>query len=313
MVDRYNRKIDYVRLSITDKCNFRCNYCMPEGIKFMDDNEWLSLSDIEKLVKVLKDLDFKSIRLTGGEPTLRPDIVDIAKIIQKYFGEFSMTTNGSLMHMLAKDLKKYGLKSVNFSLDSLDRETFRSITKRDEIDNVIKGLEESIKLGLNVKLNTVIQKMNFKEIFDLIEFAAKLNIPIRFIELMPIGNSYTEDEFVSEDELKSKISERYTLIPYNKKLGKGPSRYYVIKELNSIVGFISAITHNFCSSCNKIRISANGNIYPCLAYDYHINIKDAILNEEKLKERIRLTILRKPLKHYLNVVKKSTPMHKMGG
>ena len=313
MIDKYNRKIDYVRLSVTDKCNFRCNYCITEDTKFMNDSELLSLSEIEKLIKVLKDLNFKSIRLTGGEPTLRPDIIDIAKIIQKFYSEFSITTNGSLMYILVKNLKKYGLKNVNFSLDSLNRETFKSITKRDDLNNVIKGLEKSLELGLNVKLNTVMQKRNFNEVFDLMEFAAKYDLPIRFIELMPIGNNYNEDDFISEDTLKSKISEKYSLIPYNKKLGNGPSKYYLIKELKSKVGFISAITHNFCSSCNKIRISANGNIYPCLAFDYHIYIKDIIFDEEKLKEKIEFAILEKPQRHYLNEIKKVTPMHKMGG
>ncbi|WGS64295.1 GTP 3',8-cyclase MoaA [Marinitoga aeolica] len=313
MIDKYNRKIDYVRLSITDKCNFRCNYCMNENVRFMQDNELLSLIEIEKLVKVLKDLKFKNIRLTGGEPTLRPDIIDIAKIIKNYFGEFSITTNGSLMHILAQDLKKNGLKNVNFSLDSLNRYTFTKITKRDDLNNVLNGLEKSLEIGLNVKLNTVIQKRNFNEVFELIEFAAKYKLPIRFIELMPIGNNYNENDFISEDILKSKISEKYSLIPYDKKLGIGPSKYYIIKELNSKIGFISAMTHNFCSSCNKIRISANGNIYPCLAFDYHIPIKDVILKEEKLKEKIQFAILEKPQRHYLNEIKKVTPMHKMGG
>jgi cyclic pyranopterin phosphate synthase len=313
MIDKYNRKIDYVRLSITDKCNFRCNYCMNEDAEFMKDNELLSLNEIEKLVKALKELNFKNIRLTGGEPTLRPDIIDIAKIIQNYFGEFNITTNGSLMYILSKDLKKNGLKNVNFSLDSLTRETFRDITKRDDLNNVLNGLEKSLEIGLNVKLNTVIQKRNFNEVFELIEFAAKHKLPIRFIELMPIGNNYNEDDFISEDTLKSKIKEKYSLIPYNKNFGIGPSKYYIIKEINSYIGFISAMTHNFCSSCNKIRIAANGDIYPCLAFDYHISIKNVIKNENLLKEKIKMAVLEKPQKHYLNELKKKTPMHKMGG
>lgn len=313
MIDKYNRKINYVRLSITDKCNFRCNYCMNEDAEFMKEIELLSLNEIEKLVKVLKDLEFKNIRLTGGEPTLRPDIIDISKIIQNYFGEFSITTNGSLMYLLAKDLKKNGLKNVNFSLDSLNRDTFAKITKRDDLNNVLNGLEKSLETGLNVKLNTVIQKRNFNEVFELIEFSAKHKLPIRFIELMPIGNNYNEDDFISEDTLKSKIEEKYSLIPYNKNFGVGPSKYYIIKELNSYIGFISAMTHNFCSSCNKIRIAANGDIYPCLAFDYHISIKNVIDNENLLKEKIKMAVLEKPQKHYLNELKKKTPMHKMGG
>ncbi|KLO22240.1 MULTISPECIES: GTP 3',8-cyclase MoaA [unclassified Marinitoga] len=313
MKDKYNRKVEYIRLSLTDKCNFRCNYCMNEEVKFMQDNELLTLKEIEVLVKTLKDLNFKKIRLTGGEPTLRMDIVDVAKIIKKYFGTFSITTNGSLMYYLADELKKNGLNEVNFSLDSLNSENFKNITKRDELQNVLNGLEKSLKIGLKVKLNTVIQKRNLSEIFDLIEFAAKLNLPIRFIELMPIGKNYNDSDFISEKTLKDKIKEKYNLIPVKIKFGSGPSNYYLIKELNSYIGFISAITHNFCSSCNKIRISADGKIYPCLAFDYHISIKDVILEEDKLKEKIKFAIFEKPKRHYLSKLTKKTPMHKMGG
>ncbi|KAF2956934.1 GTP 3',8-cyclase MoaA [Marinitoga sp. 38H-ov] len=313
MIDKYNREIDYVRLSITDKCNFRCNYCMDENAKFMKEEELLSLDEIRILVRTLKNLEFKNIRLTGGEPTLRKDIIDISKIIQETFGKFSITTNGSLMNILAKDLKKNGLENVNFSLDSLNRYTFKKITKRDDLNNVLLGLEKSLEIGLNVKINTVIQKTNLSEVFDLIAFAANHKIPIRFIELMPIGNNYNDDDFISEDILKAKIEEKYTLIPYNKNIGIGPSKYYIVKELNSYIGFISAITHNFCSLCNKIRISAKGDIYPCLAFDYHVSLKNYFYNEKSLEKRIQMAVLEKPQKHYLNEIKKITPMHKMGG
>ncbi|MDK2886038.1 MAG: 3,8-cyclase [Thermosipho sp. (in: thermotogales)] len=313
MVDKYKRNIDYVRLSVTDKCNFRCNYCMIENAEFMNDNELLTLKQIETLIKVLKDLKFKHVRITGGEPTLRTDIIEIAKIIKKYFGNFSITTNGSLLDLLAKDLKENGLSSVNISLDSLNRDNFRKITRRDDLDKVLKGLEKAIKLGLKVKLNTVIQKANFNEIFDLIEFASKINVAIRFIELMPLGEKYNKENFISEDKLKSIIKEKYTLVPLNKKLGLGPSRYFLIKELNLNIGFISAMTHNFCSLCNKIRIAANGSIFPCLAFDYYISLKDVINDEDKLKERIILAVNKKPEKHFLNKIKKVIPMHKMGG
>jgi len=174
-------------------------------------------------------------------------------------------------------------------------------------------LEKAIKLGLEVKINTVIQKTNFNEVFDLIEFASKINVPIRFIELMPIGENYSKENFISEDNLKSKIKEKYTLIPINKKFGLGPSRYFLIKELNINIGFISAMTHNFCSLCNKVRISADGLIFPCLAFDYYVSLKDVINNEDKLKERIKFAVYKKPEKHFLNEIKKTIPMHKMGG
>lgn len=313
MIDKFKRNIDYVRISLTDKCNFRCNYCMNENVEFMQEDELLTLDEINILVKTLKDLNIKKIRLTGGEPTLRPDIIDIAKNINKYFKSFSITTNGSLMYYLAKDLKENGLEEVNFSLDSLNRENFKNITKRDDLESVLKGLEKSIELGLKVKLNTVIQKKNLSEVFDLIEFSAEKNLPIRFIELMPIGNNYSEDDFISENTLKDIIKEKYNFEPVKEKFGYGPSNYFFIKELNSYVGFISAMTHNFCSSCNKIRIAANGDIYPCLAFDYAIPIKEFIHDEEQLKERIKFAVLQKPERHYLNELKKKTPMHKMGG
>ncbi|SHF24963.1 cyclic pyranopterin phosphate synthase [Marinitoga hydrogenitolerans DSM 16785] len=313
MIDNFKRKIEYVRLSLTDKCNFRCNYCMSEDVEFLPENEILNLKEIENLIKILKELGFKKIRLTGGEPTLRSDIIDIAKIIKKYFGSFSLTTNGSLMLLLAKKLKENGLNDVNFSLDSLNRNTFKEITKRDDLQNVLSGLEESLKVGLKVKINTVIQKKNLSEIFDLINFSAKRKIPIRFIELMPIGNNYSENDFISENTLKKLVKEKYNLIPIKTTFGSGPSKYYLIKELNAYIGFIAAITHNFCSLCNKIRISSDGKIYPCLAFDYNISIKNIIFKEDVLKEKIKLAILKKPKRHFLHEFKKETPMHKMGG
>ncbi|GAB6189470.1 GTP 3',8-cyclase MoaA [Marinitoga arctica] len=313
MIDTFNRKIEYVRLSLTDKCNFRCNYCMNENAEFLPENLLLTLNEIENLVKVLKALKFKNIRLTGGEPTLRSDIIDIAKIIKKYFGSFSITTNGSLMYYLAEDLKNNGLRDVNFSLDSLNRDTFKEITRRDDLSNVLNGLKKSIDIGLNVKINTVIQKKNSSEVFDLIKFASNYKLPIRFIELMPIGNNYSEKDFISENMLKEKIKEKYFLTPIDNTFGFGPSNYFSIKELNVVVGFISAMTHNFCSSCNKIRISSDGYIYPCLAFDYKIFIKDVIFDDYKLKEKIKYAILKKPKRHFLNNFKKETPMHKMGG
>ena len=313
MIDRFNRKIEYVRLSITDKCNYRCNYCMVENVTFLPDYKLLNTKEIKLLIEVLKELGFKKIRLTGGEPTLRPDIIDIAKTIKEYFGTFSITTNGSMMYYLAKDLKENGLSDVNLSLDSLNRETFKSITKRDDLENVLKGLDKSLEVGLKVKINTVIQKRNLPEVFDLIEFAAERKLPIRFIEMMPIGDNYNEDDFVSEDTLKAKINEKYNLIPVKDKLGLGPSNYYLIEKLNAYIGFISPMTHNFCSSCNKIRISAEGNIYPCLAFDYYIPIRDVLFDKEKLKERIKYAVWEKPKQHLLNKMKMKLPMNKMGG
>ncbi|AEX85893.1 hypothetical protein XO10_07395 [Marinitoga sp. 1135] len=312
-VDKFNRKIKYVRLSITDRCNFRCIYCMGENTEFLPENALLSLEEIEKLVKTLKDMKIEKIRITGGEPTIRTDIIEIAKVINKYYSGFSITTNGAMLSNIVEDLKKYGLDSVNLSLDSLNEKNFLKITRRNMLKNTLEGLYKTLEIGVPVKLNTVVQKENFDEIHDLIEFSAKLKIPIRFIELMPIGTEYNEDEFVKEDEVKAKIQEKYTLEKIQKKFGYGPSNYYRIKELNSYVGFISAITHNFCSTCNKIRISSDGNIYPCLAFDYHVPIKDVINDEEKLKERIEFAISKKPKQHFLTELRKKTPMHKMGG
>nr|WP_240739596.1 radical SAM protein [Marinitoga lauensis] len=153
----------------------------------------------------------------------------MAKVIKKYFHSFSITTNGSLMYYLAEDLKENGLDNVNFSLDSLNKENFKSITRRDDLENVLKGLEKSLEIGLNVKLNTVIQKRNLSEVFDLIEFSAKRKLPIRFIELMPIGNSYNEDDFISEDALKSKIKEKYNLEPVKTKFGFGLQIIFLLR------------------------------------------------------------------------------------
>jgi GTP 3',8-cyclase len=296
LCDSYQRKIDYVRLSITDRCNLRCQYCMPLNQNLHKQRrDLLSFEEITQLIKIFSELGVRSVRITGGEPLVRkgtPELVSKLKSIGK-LEDILLTSNAQLLEGLAQDLKKAGLTRINIHLDSLNSTTYQQLMRWGHLEKALAGIRAAHAAGfLLSKLNTVVMKgINDHEVEDLVLFAAHNNLTARFIELMPIGpGASLKKHFISSAETRNRLARRFTLIPYGKKLGRGPADYYKIVELDSVVGFIHPVSEPFCEKCNRIRISADGRIQDCLAYDESVNfctiLRNPDLSEEEIKDKI---------------------------
>ncbi len=291
--DRFGRNFDYLRISLTDRCNLRCFYCMPEeGIRLFDKKEILSLEEIEYLVYFFnKNFGISKIRFTGGEPLLRRGFENLVKNIRKNISnlDLNITTNGIMLKEKARFLKEEGIK-VNVSLDTLREENFKKITGFYSLKNIIEGIDYSLSLNIPLKINTVIFKnINEDEIFDLIDFAFKRGILIRFIEFMPLSGNEWKKYFVSEGEIRGRIEERYELILKEKgKVAKIYEVYDKNKKGKFIggIGFISTISHPFCDNCSRLRITSNGGIVLCLFDKRGYDIKKFLRPEIKEKELI---------------------------
>ncbi len=317
--DSYGRVVNYLRLSITDRCNFRCFYCKPiKEFKYIPHSDVLSFEDLFFLISVLKKYGVNKLRITGGEPFVRHDFISFLSSASSIIPSVYITTNGYFLKKEIQYLINLGVKGINISLDTLSKEKFLSITKVDALSQVKEGIEIASKSNLKIKINTVLMKKNLDEIIDLIAYANKLKLPIRFIELMPIS-SEVRKEFVSEETAKRKIKEKYELIKEKNVFGIGPSIYYKVerKGEQGIIGFISAMTHNFCSTCNKIRITSDGKLRVCLASDDEVSLKEAIKNrdEAELINLVKKALSNKPEKHNMSIYKKHIikSMFQIGG
>lgn len=304
MKDKYGREIDYLRISLTDRCNLRCIYCMDEeGNTFFKDEEKLTKDEICKIVSANAKLGIKKIRLTGGEPLVRKDIVELMEGINNIPGieGIYLTTNGILLEEKVEALKKAGLKGVNISLDSLKEEMFHKLTRLGDLKKVIAAIDKCLELGIKVKLNTVMIKgMNEDEILDFVKLTLDKNIDVRFIELMPIGVGGNFDR-VSNEEILNLINENYKDIEEIKrnKTG-GPANYIKLKGAKGKVGFISAISNCFCEECNRIRLTSEGFLKQCLHFNYGIDLKELLrrgASEEEILDVIKDNIYSKPEKH----------------
>lgn len=304
MKDKYEREIDYLRLSVTDNCNLRCIYCMDE-----DNNEFLKSinkindKEILRIVEASAKLGIKKVRLTGGEPLVRPGIVDLVGEINKIKGieEIYLTTNGTLLEGKVETLVKNGLKGVNISLDSLKKERFNKLTRIGGFEKVIEAIDDCNKFGLKVKINTVIvDEINKDEINDFVKLTLDKAVDVRFIELMPIGIGKVH-KGVSNEEILKLIEENYNYIKEeNKHKNAGPANYIKINKSLGKIGFISAISSCFCKECNRIRVTADGFLKQCLHFNYGVNLRDLIRNgisDEDLKKVIEENIYNKPEKH----------------
>ena len=301
------RSVDYLRISVTDRCNERCLYCMPEQFQaWTPREEILTYEEILTIVEVAVERGFKHFRVTGGEPLLRRDIAFfIGELIRTPGVEtVQLSTNGTRLPELGEALFAAGLRRLNISLDALDPDRYRAIT-HGEVAPVIAGIRTAKALGFpSIKLNTVlIRHKNEQEIWPLVQFAASLNVPIRFIELMPVSltEMLTEKNFLPVGEVFNLLSEKDTLIPLDTKLGHGPARYYRLQKTGAIVGFIGALTNlHFCESCNKVRLTADGHLRPCLGHHGEFDLKPALrplVNHTEIRSRFDQALAQKPPEH----------------
>jgi cyclic pyranopterin phosphate synthase len=313
LLDLYGRNIDYLRISITDKCNFRCKYCMPEDkVDTLMSNEILTFDEIIKICKSASNLGIEKIKITGGEPLLRDDITDLIKFIKELplVKNVTLTTNGAFLYDKIHELKNSGIDSINISLDTLIKEKFNHITRRNKFDEVIKGVKEAIKIGIKIKINCVpIKNFNFDEITDIALISKDKNIDVRFIEMMPIGlGGYFTG--MSNREMLDILEKEYGKFSRLESAnGNGPASYYKNEQFKGHIGVISAVSNEFCENCNRIRITADGLLKPCLCYGTGINLKSLIRNgisDEELTNAIKVGILSKPEKHEFNEEKKSS-------
>lgn len=312
MKDAFNRTINYLRISVTDLCNLRCKYCMPEdGVEKKQHSDILSVEEIETIVRAAAELGIDKVRITGGEPLVRNGILEICRRIGAIDGlkDIGITTNGILLGTMAEDLKKAGVSRVNISLDTLDPVKYRQITRRGELSDVISGISASQKAGLlPIKINTVlIGGFNDDEIGNFIEMTRYEDIDVRFIELMPIGESACWDKksFIPATRV---LEQEPRLEPVARK-GAAVETVYRIPGYKGKVGLINPMSQPFCPECNRIRVTADGKLKTCLHSAEEISLKG--LPAEEVKERIASAIRNKPLRHYLNENTKSESARNM--
>ncbi len=311
LIDRFGRTVDYLRISITDRCDFRCVYCMAEDMTFLPRNQILSLEEIYILAQTFVELGVKKIRITGGEPLIRKGALELLNQIGalKGLNELVLTTNGSQLVTAAPILKAANVKRLNISLDTLDAAKFKELTRTGDLQNVLNGIQAAKKVGFErIKLNAVILKnRNHAEVANLVQFAIDNGIDISFIEEMPLGiveKHNRAEAYYSSDEIRDDLEQRFTLVQSTDSTG-GPSDYFSIPNTQTRVGFISPHSHNFCSTCNRVRLTVEGRLLLCLGNEHSIDLKEILrspnFSSENLKRAIIDSMEIKPEKHEFNV------------
>ncbi len=304
MIDNIGRKIDYIRVSVTDRCNLRCMYCMPEdGVEMVSHNEVLSFDEIVRVIRLLSNLGFEKVKITGGEPLVRKNLASLVADIKDISGirNVTLTTNGVLLKSQIQDLSHAGLDAVNVSLDTLNPEVYKKITRRDELKRAKEGIMETLKYpSVALKINCVPFNMEGQNLWELTDYAKNYGIHVRYIEMMPIGFG-KEFTCLKEDEIIRLLEKNIgKLVPYEKKLGNGPCHYYEVAGYPGKIGFISAVSHKFCGDCNRVRLTATGFLKNCLQYEYGNDIKRLLRNgagDGEITETLESTIKSKPVSH----------------
>jgi len=306
LIDPFKRKISYVRVSVTDRCDFRCTYCMSEDMEFLPKKDVLSLEELDRLCNTFIDLGVKKLRITGGEPLVRKNIMQLFSNLGKKLGkgleELTLTTNGSQLTRYSKDLFDSGIRRINISLDSLDKNKFKRITRIGDFDKVIQGIMAANKAGLKIKINTVALKgINDNEILDLVNWCGENKFALTFIEVMPMGEigEKRADQYMPLTDVKNLIQTKYSLTEDPLRTG-GPARYVHCHETDQKIGFITPHTHNFCEMCNRVRITCTGEMYMCLGQQDKADLKTPLRkseNNQLLKNAIYEAISRKPKGH----------------
>jgi len=314
IVDPFNRKITYLRVSVTDHCNYRCHYCRDEDHQtHTKKSQVLTFEEIARIARLFAELGVTKVRLTGGEPLLRKDILDLAKMLGEIPGlsDIPLSTNAHLLPSLASKLKDCGINRANISIDSLIPERFKEITRDGDLDTVIKGIDAAIAVGMKpIKLNMVVMKgINDDEIESMVDFAINRGLDLRFIETMPIGLAGIEatDRHYSEKDILDRIYAAYSdrLTVLDSKPTDGPAKALKIEGTNTSIGTISAVSNNFCSSCNRVRLTAQGELILCLGQKDSVSLRDAIrsgMKDDEVKQLILNAITKKPEKHFFDSV-----------
>lgn len=311
LIDRFGRRIRYLRVSITDRCDFRCIYCMSERMDFLPRAQILSLEEILTICRVFVELGVAKIRITGGEPLVRKGALDLLQEIGALPGlaELVLTTNGSRLASTAAQLKAAGVRRLNISLDSLDPERFRRMTRVGDLSQVLRGIDAALAQDFGkLKLNAVVLKnRNHDEVGDLVAFAVGKGIDISFIEEMPLGvvdGHDRSEEYYSSDEIRRDLEQRFPLLPTPETTG-GPSRYFRVAGTATKVGFISPHSHNFCGSCNRVRVTAEGRLLLCLGNEHSVDLKRVLRanpgDDHKLRQAIVDAMAIKPERHHFDL------------
>ena len=310
LTDNFHRTIDYMRISITDRCNLRCVYCMPSGgLRFLEHKDILQYEEIVRILRIAVATGVRRVRITGGEPLVRKNITHLIKMIKSIEGidELSITTNGILLSRYAGELADAGLDRVNISLDSLKPDIYREITRGGDIDAVLRGIEAAEKAGLvPIKLNMVpIRGLNDDEIVEFAKITLTSPYQVRFIEFMPFvaEDMWNQEKFISTEEIKSIVEQTGNLVPV-KTRKSGPARYFRFEGAAGVVGFISPISNHFCKECKRLRLTADGKLRPCLFSETEIDLKPALRNngpDAEIKRLIELSIAVKPEGHSIKM------------
>lgn len=311
LIDRFGRRVDYLRISITDRCDFRCLYCMSEEMTFLPRAQILTLEEIYTIAQAFTELGVRKIRITGGEPLVRKGALSLLEKIGQLepLKELVLTTNGSQLETMAPALSAAGVKRLNISMDTLDTDKFKAITRTGDLHQVQKGIKAAKQAGFQrIKLNAVILKnRNHKEVVDLVRYAIAYDMDISFIEEMPLGEVSQHDRseaYYSSDEIKADLERVFTLLSSTEKTG-GPSKYFHVAGTTTKVGFISPHSHNFCSTCNRVRLTVEGRLLLCLGNEHSVDLKRVIRthpgNQDVLKKAIIDSMAIKPEQHEFNI------------
>lgn len=303
MIDSFGRNINYLRISVTDLCNLRCKYCIPEqGINKIDNKEILTLEEIEEITKIFVELGVTKVRITGGEPLVRKNVLKLIKNIGSIekIKDFSITTNGTLLEDYIEELKAFGVNRLNISLDTFNEDRYKYITRGGELQKVLNGIEKAKQIGISpIKFNVVLVKgFNDDEIKDFVNLTIDEDVHVRFIELMPIGQckNWSLGKFISNETILSKVKR---LEEDKSEDISSPAKYYKLPDAKGKVGLISSISCNFCKDCNRIRLTCDGKLKLCLHSDEEIDLKNPLRNGEDVKQIIINAINKKPQRHNL--------------
>ncbi len=308
LIDPFARRVSYLRVSVTDRCDFRCTYCMAEHMQFLPKKDLLSLEELDRLCSAFIGLGVEKLRITGGEPLVRRDILTFFRRISRHLEtgalkELTLTTNGSQLARFAPDLAALGMRRINVSLDTLDADKFAAITRWGRLDQVLEGIAAARAAGLRVKINTVALKgFNEDELFDLVAWCGAEGHDLTFIEVMPMGDMGEEtrlDQYWPLSQVRARLAERFTLDETAESTG-GPARYVRLRETGQRIGFITPLTHNFCESCNRVRVTCTGELFMCLGQEDVADLRAPLRaspDDAQLIAAIRAAIARKPKGH----------------